>query len=117
MKLTGKCKNDFENWNLNRSLNVTNQERKNKVLIEELKPFAYQVWNFDEPYLNALIIEFFDSVGIYIHIEPYVDFDYNTLFKNYILFNKNINEQNSYIYRQEAANAAIEKANEIFNQE
>ena len=81
----------------------------------------YKIW-FDENYndywtyyqskptiLNALIIEWFDSVGIYI------TFDYLDL--NKCFYSEILNENFEIIKptRQEALTEAIKKANEIYN--
>lgn len=100
MKLTGKAQEDFDLWFFERN-----------TPIEEYKNYP----NLSETCKNALIVEWFDSVGIYIHIEPYLDFNKKLLFKNYVLFYTNIDEQNSYLHRVAATNAAIEKANELYN--
>lgn len=93
MKLTGKAKEDFYN----------------KTLYTEI--------NFDlvgELFQNALIIEFFDSVGIKIFPYPIINSED---------FDAVIQHENMYqaidvrLSRQEAINAAIEKANEIYNKE
>lgn len=83
MKLTGKCKEAFE-YNFNMS-------------------------NFNElseTLQNALIIDFFDSVGIYVNVLKYND-------KWKII----ADTQFRYLFesRQEATKAAIAKAVEIFN--
>ena len=90
----------------------------------------YKIW-FDKYYndywtyyqskptiLNALIIEWFDSVGIYISIN-YIDFydelRNNTGFETYVT-NKGLSVKfRSVSSRQEAIKQAIEQANEIYN--
>ena len=90
----------------------------------------YKIW-FDKYYndywtyyqskptiLNALIIEWFDSVGIYISIN-YIDFydelRNNTRFETYVT-NKGLSVKfRSVSSRQDAIKQAIEKAKEIYN--
>lgn len=77
MKLTGKCKEAFRKW------------------FDENYNDYWTYYHTKPVILNALIIEFFDSVGLW-EIQFYKAFF-------------------SLPYK-EAINAAIEKANEIFNQ-
>nr|WP_317633104.1 hypothetical protein [uncultured Flavobacterium sp.] len=86
MKLTGKAKEDFS--------------------------YKYNMSNFNEyseVLQNALIIEFFDSLGIYILITDFDDYDFWCEFKglSYSILGKT---------RQEAIEQAIIKANEIYNE-
>lgn len=94
-KLTGKCKEKFIFWMCEN--------------YEYIRWHEYET--MPECALNALIIEFFDSVGIYISIINTKDLHQFILeddFKNYHQRN------NDFKSRQEATNAAIEKANELF---
>ena len=87
MKLTGKCKEEFLDYVF----------KNNNVLDTS-----------NEVYLNALIIEFFDSVGIYIC----------TVYE-FECFESYVNSKCVSVYsesRQEAINTAIEKANIIYNE-
>ena len=109
MILTGKAKEDFEKW-LNKEMYYLGrnnfEDRDNNI--EDLSD------NFQ----NALIIEWFDSVGIFVSIN-YVDF-YNEIrndkgFETYVT-NKGLSVKfRSVSSRQEAIKQAIEKANEIYN--
>lgn len=98
MKLTGKCKEKF--------LDYLRDNKKSSIELGFLK-LHWQA--YPEKYLNALIIEFFDSVGIYIKITDYDGEDYwceiNGL--GYSILKPT---------RTEATNAAIEKANKLYNQ-
>ena len=115
MILTGKAKEDFENYILNENL-----RHDSEVLIsvynQETLFINYN--NVKETLLNALIIEWFDSVGIYISIN-YVDF-YDELrndtgFETYVT-NKGLSVKfRNVSSRQEAIKQAIKKANEIYN--
>lgn len=90
MILTDKTLKDFTFWLYNKhAMKIFN--------IEFMKPLLF----------NALIIDFFDSVGIYIEIIRNDDyFDYVVM------------EEWDYGFeiRQEAIEKAIEKANKIYNE-
>lgn len=96
MKLTGKCKDDFE-------------KQIDCIIFEEI-PEACQ---------NALIIEFFDSVGIYIQDWGFVDdvIGMKPQFDASINYNQKLYSMSSGFYntRQESINQAIIEANKIYN--
>jgi len=94
--LTGKCKEAFEKWYSIglRSMNYT---------AFEIQPFSMQ-W--------GVYLEFFDSVGIQIDIDIYLE-----SFKCF-LHTKEKTDANGYRHfdtRQQAQTEAITKANELFN--
>ena len=100
MILTGKAKEEFFNWLDNQGVNGINISN----------------WEFEKFHLlsnvsqNSLIIEWFDSVGIYITSDY---FELNKGFYSEIL------DSNFAIVkptRQEALTEAIKKANEIYNE-
>ena len=93
MILTGKTKEDFILW-------LNNQP---------VAPYEVMLDDIPKCYLNALIIEWFDSVGIYITSDY---FELNKGFYSEVL------DSNFAIVkptRQEALIEAIKKANEIYN--
>jgi len=97
MKLTGKCNEDFGMWFFERN-----------TPIEEYKNYH----SLSDTCKNALIIDFFDSVGIYIGVLICID----ETFDSYILQNDVRTECSQFQEnRINAINAAIEKANEIYN--
>ena len=103
MILTGKAKEDFYRY----------------INIEDYKLFDYVRKKYaNEIVLNALIIEWFDSVGIYIsinYVDFYDEFRNNTGFETYVT-NKGLSVKfRSVSIRQEAIKQAIKKANEIYN--
>ena len=106
MILTGKAKEDFENYVLNENL-----RHDSEVLIsvynQETLFIDYK--DLKKPLLNALIIEWFDSVGIIITS------DYFELNKGF--YSEILNENFEIIKptHQEALTEAIKKANEIYN--
>ena len=93
MKLTNKAIYAFENF---------------------LKHRYADVSIFPETIQNALIIEWFDSVGIYIsiHYVTFGDYYFNALITNGHI---TINLRTNSITRTEAITFAILKANEIYN--
>ena len=99
MILTEKAKKDFYKY----------------INIEDYKLFDYVRKKYaNEIVLNALIVEWFDSVGIYIEISFYDDcyWTYNIYSNKPVLEKENANICNN---RQEALIEAIKKANEIYN--
>ena len=110
MKLTGKCKIEFENWILN---NKSNHDSTRMIKIFNQKDLFVSYVGIGETFLNALIIEFFDSVGVYIS----TDIDYNFRYFNYKVETRKNVETIDYVYnsRTKAVNKAIEKANETYN--
>lgn len=110
MILTGKAKEDFENYVLNKELGH-DSEVLISVYNQETLFINYN--NVKETLLNALIIEWFDSVGIYVNSSGL------TLSKTFIS-DVSVNNNCEYNYdgfrtRKEAIEQAIKKANEIYN--
>ena len=106
MILTGETKEDFERW-----------LHSNDVLIKEgIYDDTYLTDVFEKLPLNlqyASIIEWFDSVGIYVNSSGL------TLSKTFIS-DVSVDDNCEYNYdgfriRQEALTEAIKKANEIYN--
>jgi len=101
MKLTGKCKEDFEYWLL--------KTRNEEITDGNIKYDLYYI--LPESCQNLLIIEWFDSVCILIEIQLIA----NKVF-SFDIHTKSIFEcQNVYKTRTEATSAAIEKTNELYN--
>lgn len=99
MKLTGKCKEEFNEYYDEMRWNLDDMDFK----------------NLPESCQNAIIIEFFDSVGIYIsiHYETFGNHYFNAMVtRNHLTTNLRTDS----ISRTEATNAAIIKANEIYNE-
>ena len=103
MILTNKSKEDFFNWLDNQGVNgidVSNWEFEKFQLLSNVSQ-------------NALIIDWFDSVGIYVNSSGL------TLSKTFIS-DVSVNDNCEYNYdgfrtRKEATEQAIKKANEIYN--
>tara|TARA_R110000782_G_scaffold141757_2_gene234464 strand:- start:159 stop:488 length:330 start_codon:yes stop_codon:yes gene_type:complete len=108
MKLTGKCKEDFDKWYVHWVRNQRNDYHKyvNDVLLSkfyrEVNSMQYGVY-----------LDFFDSVGIYMDITPIINDASERMYQVY----EDENHIISCDTRQEARAAAIEKANEIYNNE
>lgn len=100
MKITGKAKVDFFEW-INSEYDFTENE------FNELYPVNLK---------ESLIVEWLDSVGIYIEVGAIcrnwdVQYDYN------IQENNTLNGMNGHTFatRHEATQQAINKAIEIYN--
>ena len=106
MILTGKAKEDFENYVLNKELG---HDSEVLISVYNQESLFINYNNVKETLLNALIIEWFDSVGIY------VTSDYFELNKGF--YSEILNENFEIVKptRQEALTEAIKKANEIYN--
>ena len=112
MILTGKCKEDFERWLYS-----------NDVLIKDgIYDDTYLIEVFDELPLNlqyASIIEWFDSVVVYINTtyEEYEDIQVKNFPVKIKTWSVWINELllEGFNSRQDALTEAIKKANEIYN--
>jgi len=100
MELTGKCKEDFEN-----AISYTLVQ---SGMIKQVDEF----YMFPSSMQYGVYVDFFDSVGIYISIEPYQDYDSDIQFWCFNIKGFNIIELNT---RNEARTEAIKKANEIYN--
>lgn len=107
MILNGKAKEEFLEWYFNTYL------KKNKyILIKDIEELFLSI----EPvFQNVLIIEWFDSVGIYIYFNTgtYVltpNFRYEVITEDNIYIGY---KENS---RKEATIQAIKKANKIYNE-
>jgi hypothetical protein len=119
MKLTGKCKEDFEKQSIN------NQLIKFKKI---LGLFCVNIYGFWVPFYllpesmqYAVHVDFFDSVGIYPLVIPTINAYWTFKIIKTIPVNlietppyKNV-DASDYQTLSEARTAAIEKANEIYN--
>ena len=106
MKLTGKCKEDFEKW-FNKG---SHDEEYNNHM-----GFKFERSHPSMQY--GVLIDFFDSVGIYIDIKYisrpfYVGYNYQFRVNEIDYCVKEVIKIKT---RQEARTKAIEKANEIYN--
>ena len=102
MKVTGKCKEDFEKWRISKKDSY-------------LKHCFFE--DLDDSMQYGVLIDFFDSVGIRILIDmDFGNFVFNK-FVLYIEYKKNCfcNYGMNFKTRQEARTAAVKMANEIYN--
>lgn len=91
MILTGKCKEKFLEW------------------YNEPETYFYRL---NKTCQNALIIEWFDSVGIYIDVR--IEFEDSFVLKTFNSYAED-DYVGNYSNRQEAIKQAIIKVNEIYN--
>jgi hypothetical protein len=122
MKLTEKCKEEFEKWFvvvfLKHSLNYyesTDKTTKEYVRID-LKTF----YTKNKSMQYGVFVDFFGSVGIYIQLMPYFHSVKEVVlwfftFKDERCVHLNSHLENKAKTRPEARTKAIEKANELFN--
>ena len=105
MKLTGKCKEEFEKWLLYCGVYGEYEYHLDEDLVSHFE-------NLKTSMKYGVYVDFFDSVGIYVQIET-------RLFDNehpvYIYHKRNYTRVGRYKKRPEARTTAIEKANEIYN--
>ena len=121
MKLTEKCKEDFEKW-LERPLKEDEHEGQCTWIGEE-EATLYNIWTTEYFYQlpfsmkYGVYVDFFDSVGIYIkdrkisNIKRFmciIEDEKGRHLNNYI-------EQGFLKTRKEVRTEAIENANEIYN--
>lgn len=110
--LTGKAKSDFEKWYWNDWLTGSDRDYHEKDEVIE------NSWKAEKLFLFPLIIEWLDSVGIYVDVE---------------FFRKDIKDEAKFVSgttdckngfrtlgkefnsRQQATEQAIIRANEIYN--
>lgn len=113
--LKGKAQTDFWEWYL---LPETLSAHKLSAMFKFSNGNAIKVGFLSEPEIcqMAMIIEFFDSVGILIGIYPslYCDFVYHlNINKTYKRFSETTV---TFQTRNEATEKAILKANEVYNE-
>jgi hypothetical protein len=110
MKLTGKCKEDFEKWMLinNKDLLKLSDVRYSEV-IDMVQLFKYLTPSMK----YGVYVDFFDSVGIQLSIHCWDDnrYSFTTLKEGRYMRQYKL----EVTTRQESRTAAIEKANEIYN--
>lgn len=102
--LTGKCKEDFEKW-----------FRPNVTLVD-INIFNHRTTPFSMQY--GVYLEFFDSVGIDIKCDYWINFNHIDNDKRYYRswVNDDKASQQFTETRQEAQQQAIIKANTIYNE-
>lgn len=104
MILTGKTKEDFEKCLKKQPFSNFNNYTKHIIIHNKVYT------DLNELFINALIIEWFDSVGYIIII------GHNSLIKKfYYCIEKIFYDCGTQSTRQEATIEAIKKANELYN--
>ena len=109
MILNGKAKEEFEKWILN---TPQGHESQRMIKIYNQKELFVSYVGIGKTFLNTLIIEWLDSVGVYVTILVCIDlkFDAYVTIKEKRIEASQFNET-----RQQATEKAITKAVEIFN--
>lgn len=109
MELTGKAKEAFEKWLLTDG-NVTISNGK-----KEFDLYYMCKYMIPENMVCAKIIEWLDSVGIYVYIEPSIPIGWEE--PDCFIFRVGTETNRSkYKDRQQATEKAIERAIEIYNE-
>ena len=113
--LTGKAKQDFEVFQIHRSLAITNADRLEnyKLDFKDLEPYSHHIWRMDEVYLIALIIEWLDTVNLQITTETIQGGEFRCFVLKDKLHHFWIDDR--FESRKKASISAIQKADELFN--
>jgi len=107
MKLTGKCKINFEKWYL---VNECDFDRPSDEVSKSALDFFYQL---DSNMKYGVYVDFFDSVGI--SVDAYSLGNYEIEYQADVQFSDEWYPLKSYKTRPQARIKAINKANEIYN--
>ena len=105
MKLTGKCKEEFEKWFV-KDIDIDEDEFFNNDTM------LYLFYAERESMQYGVYVDFFDSVDIFIQIETRI---FDKEHPCYIYSKTVYNRVGIFKTRPEARTAAITKANEICN--
>ena len=108
MKLTGKCKEDFEKWFREQQVLKLDSSYTEVVFILLSDSMKYGVY-----------VDWFDSVGINVNVGGKIGGSWNLLFliEIYDSHREIVYDYKLFKTRQEARDKAIEKANEIRNEQ
>lgn len=99
MILNGKAEEDFKKWFIETKDLYDSYENELRLM--------------SDTGLNALIIEFFDSVGVYIDVR--IEFNDSFVLKTFDSYAED-DYVGNFSNRQEATKQAIKKANDIYNE-
>jgi len=123
MKLSGKAKEDFETWVCDRDNTATNEYDFKLDEFGWLMFYSSYWHKLPESMQYGVLVDWFDSVGIILDVQPVLDYNNNcytkvrhwmvTVFQLGII-DEDFNS-NKYETRPQARLKAIEKANEIYN--
>ena len=109
--LTGKCKTDFENWYLD-NRPTDNYGNDIHSILNEME-YEFTDYPFSMQY--GVYVDFFDSVGIYIHSEL-LEFGFDMEDTIHISQNQiNYHQSHPCYSRHEARQKAIQYANDYYN--
>ena len=120
MKLTGKCKEDFEKWALLNAEYIFDyaieNDDKTGIPTYEGRYFHYQdIDDLPKSMQYGVYVDFFDSVGIKISVNfTHENFRFDGWWFTILTNNDEIDKP--FDTRQEARTKAIEKANDIYNE-
>ena len=112
MKLTGKCKEDFEKWLYKSNVLTLNILHSQNIDVFEKEKYFYKL---SDSMQYGVYVDFFDSVELF----PNVIYSYNVSMQGCNWFSVRVDNKyvvNGLKTRQEARTQAITKANEIYNQ-
>ena len=112
MQITGKAKEAFEKWyseNFKKPLEWTYDEDGKVIQPPSIMRFEI----LPDPMQYGVYVDFFDSVGIQVNVTGWLMFTYSI---SYGTSNVKRLKGDTYKTRPEARTAAIEKANEIYNE-
>lgn len=118
MKLTNKCKEDFEKWLI---MNQNSQIEQDKYDCSRANLGEMKIFNqLPNSMKYGVLVDFFDSVGIYIsdNHEEFTDHDksgLSVIVKNYFAWVNELLIPNLKT-RNQARIKAIEQANKIYNE-
>jgi hypothetical protein len=110
MELTGKAKEQFEKW-------------YSDTVISQHKDYYTDMDYFTPSMRYGVYVDFFDSVGITITIDPNWDYDVfgkgsgMITYQYYVYFEQETAKCEEFKTRPEARTAAITKADEILNEQ
>ena len=114
MELTGKCKVEFEKWYLTKDYydDYYIAFVPKKGMMDEFRCINFK--EFPESMQWGVYVDFFDSVNLFIEVivVEIDDFSFQIFKKESA---KSLSNGFTFNTRPEARNAAIEKANEIYN--
>jgi hypothetical protein len=108
--LQGKAKEEFEKWILN---NPQGHDSQRMIKIYNQKDLFISYVGIGKTLLNALIIEWFDSVGWYINFKS--KFGQRKQKEVFMFYIKNYKSDFLYTSRAEVQREAIIKTNELIN--
>lgn len=111
MILTGKAKEDFEEW----YWNVWLEESDRALEYHDFNKAIEKLWKAQPIYLYSLIITRFDSINIHIDIVVYPECNGDIDFSFTIYGYKYFESIFTYNTREEATRKAILRANKIYN--